>query len=168
MSEPYLGEIRLFGFDFPPKGWAHCDGSILSIDQNQSLFSILGTTYGGDGRTSFALPDLRGRVPINFDSTYPQGQKSGEEKAILTTAQIPAHTHTVQANSSGASGTTPIDQVLADAGGSELIYGDATNLVSLNTNTVGSAGGSQGIENMQPFLTIEFCIALTGLFPPRN
>ena len=167
MSEPYLGEIRMFGFNFPPRGWAKCDGELLAIDQNQSLYSILGTTYGGDGRTSFALPELRGRVPIGFSGTYPQGQKSGEEKVTLSTDQIPAHTHAVQANSNAGSGTTPTDMVLADAG-SENIYGDATNLVSMNANTVGSTGGGQGVVNMQPFLAVEFCIALTGVFPPRN
>lgn len=167
MSEPYLGEIRLFGFNFPPRNWSKCDGAILPISQNQALYSLLGTTYGGDGRTSFALPDLRGRVPISFSSSYPQGQKSGSETVTLTVAQMPAHTHTLRANGSDSSGTSPNDQVLANTG-SETIYGDPGNLVSLNSNTISSTGGGQSIENMQPFLAIEFCIALTGIFPPRN
>ncbi|MDV3348306.1 tail fiber protein [Leptothoe sp. LEGE 181152] len=167
MSEPFLGEIKMFGFNFPPRGWAKCDGETLAINQNQSLYSLLGTTYGGDGRTSFALPGLRGRVPIGFGSGYPQGQRSGEEGSTLTTSDMPSHTHTVQATSADASGTTPSDQVLAHTANVN-IYADAANLVSLNSNTVGSAGGGQAIDNMQPFLAVEFCIALTGTFPPRN
>lgn len=167
MSEPYLGEIRLFGFNFPPRNWSKCDGATLPINQNQALYSLLGTTYGGDGRTNFALPDLRGRVPISFSSSYPQGQKNGSETVTLTAAQMPAHTHALRASDSDSSGTSPNDQVLANTG-SETIYGDPGNLVSLNSNTISSTGGGQSIENMQPFLAIEFCIALTGTFPPRN
>lgn len=166
MIDPYLGEIRLFGFDFPPNGWAECNGSLLSISQNQSLYSILGTTYGGDGRTTFALPDLRGRVPISFSSSHSQGQEGGTEASILTTAQIPAHTHTMQATTNDAQGINPTDQVLAQSVTNTCAKPD--NLVSMNVTAVGNAGDGSGFKNMQPFLTINFCIAITGVFPPRN
>ena len=181
MTEPYLGEIRMFGFNFAPRGWAKCDGELLAINQNQSLYSILGTTYGGDGRTTFALPDLRGRVPIhpgNSNTTgsisYSLGSKDGVESVTMTEAQMPAHSHTMRGTSDAAlssdnGGNDPTGRVLATS--STAIYTNdtsAANLTPLSAITVGQNTGGESIDNMQPFLAIEFCIALSGTFPPRN
>jgi microcystin-dependent protein len=165
MSEPFLAEVRIVGFNFAPRGWAFCDGQILPINQNQSLYSLLGTTYGGDGRTSFALPDLRGRTPIHVGNGHSQGQKSGEEFHPLSAAEMPQHTHTAKASSS--SGNTPIPQgnVLASANN---LYSDPASLTDLRAGTVANAGGGQAHDNMQPFLALNFVIALRGLFPSRN
>ena len=168
MSEPFLAEIMIVGFNFPPRGWAFCDGQILPINQNQSLFSLLGTTYGGDGRTSFALPDLRSRTPIHKGSSGINpalGQKAGAETVTLNEAEMPQHDHVARANSANA--TTPIaaGNVLAAANN---VYKAATNLLSLRTGTIPNVGGSQGHDNMQPYLTLAFVIALQGLFPSRN
>ena len=179
--EAYIGEIRMFGFNFAPRNWARCDGSLLSIDQNQSLYSILGTTYGGDGRTTFALPDLRGRVPVHKGDSNTTGSPNlslgsngGVESNTITEAQMPAHTHTMRGTSDAAlssanGGNDPTGRVLATS--TTAIYTSDTstaNLTSLNAITVGANTGDQSIDNMQPFLTVEFCIALVGFFPPRN
>ncbi len=181
MTEPYIGEIRMFGFNFPPRNWAQCNGELLPIAQNQSLYSILGTTYGGDGRTDFALPDLRGRVPIHKGNSNTTGSTSlslgtqdGVESNTMTEAQMPAHTHTMMGTSdaalaSASGGNDPTDRVLATA--STAIYTSDTstaNLTPLSAITIGTNSGGQPIDNMQPFLAIEFCIALVGTFPPRN
>jgi len=168
MSEPFLAEIRIMGFNFAPRGWATCDGQILPINQNQSLYSLLGTTYGGDGRTTFALPDLRGRTPVHPGADgVTLGQKTGEETHVLTVAEMPNHTHTAQV--SPAAGTTPVPtgNVLASTAPSEVYHGDASRS-AMRTGTVGSVGGNQPHDNMQPFTTLNFCIALQGLFPSRN
>ena len=172
MSEPFLAEIKMFGFNFAPRNWALCDGQILPINQNQSLFSLLGTTYGGDGRTSFGLPDLRGRAPMHEGQGPNQGSrtlglKAGSETTILTTAQMPAHTHAAMAESSAGDNPNPGTRVLAGSAPSE-VYHDPANLSDLHSGTIANAGSSQGHENMQPYLTITFCIALSGLFPSRN
>jgi microcystin-dependent protein len=167
MSEPFLAEIRIVGFNFPPRGWAFCDGQILPINQNQSLYSLLGTTYGGDGRTSFALPDLRGRTPIHVGSGHTLGQKAGGETHILSESEIPMHTHTAQATSDLGNIPIPTNNVLANSAPSELYHG-ASNLTDMRAGTIANAGGGQGHNNMQPFLALNFCIALQGLFPPRN
>lgn len=171
MSEPFLAEIRIVGFNFAPRGWAFCDGQILPINQNQSLYSLLGTTYGGDGRTSFALPDMRGRTPIHVGAStngtnHTQGQKSGEETHTLTTAEMPTHTHVARGASVPADNTDPTGRVLADTAG---LYGapDA-NTLTMAADNLANTGGGQGHNNMQPYLTLNFCIALQGLFPPRN
>ena len=166
MSEPFLAEIRIVGFNFAPRGWAFCDGQILPINQNQSLYSLLGTTYGGDGRTSFALPDLRSRTPIHKSDGHGLGQKGGAETVTLTAAEIAAHTHAVKASSSTGDNATPPGDVLA----SVKAYRDpeAANMTALRSGTVVNAGGGQGHDNMQPYLTVAFCIALQGLFPSRN
>ena len=171
MSEPFLAEIRMVGFNFAPRGWAFCDGQILPISSNLSLFSLLGTTYGGDGRTSFALPDLRGRSPIHVSSAHGWGQKSGEETHTLGLSEIPSHTHTLQASGAGATQASPTDSLLAV---STLASGNiySTNAqepdVSLETSAIANAGGGQGHNNMQPYLVLNFCIALQGLFPSRS
>lgn len=170
MSEPFLGEVRMVGFNFAPRGWAFCDGQILPINQNQSLYSLLGTTYGGDGRTSFALPDLRGRTPIhagrsNGGDEHRLGQKSGEETHTLDVAEIPQHRHEVRASSANADAPIPQGNVLAAANN---VYRDTRNLTGLRPGAIGSTGGGQAHENMQPYLAINFCIALQGLLPSRN
>lgn len=169
MSEPFLAEIRIVGFNFAPRGWARCDGQILPINQNQSLFSLLGTTYGGDGATSFALPDLRGRTPIHVGSGHSQGQRLGEETHTLTLAETPQHTHPGRASADEA--TEPVvtgagNEVLASAGAP--VYQDANNLSTLAGGSASNVGGGQAHENMQPFTTLNFCIALQGIFPSRN
>ncbi len=168
MSEPFLAEIKIVGFNFAPRGWAFCDGQILPINQNQSLYSLLGTTYGGDGRTSFALPGLRGRTPLHPGADgVTLGQKTGEERHALSIAEMPAHTHTAQASSAVGDNPIPGGRVLADTAPAEVYHGDE-NRVAMRAGTVANAGSSQGHENMQPYLTLNFCIALQGLFPSRN
>jgi microcystin-dependent protein len=169
MSEPFLAEIRIVGFNFAPRGWAFCDGQILPINQNQSLYSLLGTTYGGDGRTSFALPDLRGRAPRHPDGTTTQGQKRGSESNMLAAAEMPSHKHMGKATGVTQDLTTPKDNLLANAGGGRrpiVPYGIDSNLTAMAATD--NAGGGQSVNNMQPFLSLNFCIALQGLFPSRN
>lgn len=165
MSEPFLAEVRMVGFNFAPRGWAFCDGQILPINQNQSLYSLLGTTYGGDGRTSFALPDLRGRTPIHVSASHGLGEKAGEESHTLSVAEIPQHRHAVQASSASADAPIPAGNVLAAANN---LYHDTANTTGLRSGTIAPVGGGQAHGNMQPFLAVNFCIALRGLFPSRN
>ena len=167
MSEPFLGEVRMFGFNFPPRGWALCDGQILPINQNQALFSLLGTTYGGDGRTTFALPDLRGRVPVHIDGAagFSWGQRAGEEAHVLSTAEIPSHDHRLQATAEDGDQPIPAGASIAAL---NTGYGPLTDAVDLAPATLADAGQGAGHPNMQPYLTISFCIALVGLFPSRN
>ena len=167
MSEPFLAEIRIFGFNFPPRGWATCDGQTLPINQNQSLYSLLGTTYGGDGRTDFALPDLRGRHPVHrAGSGFPLGGKAGEETHALQLGEIPSHDHVLQGSSDNATSTDPGGAVLARATGNA--YRTPSNLVPMHPDVIGNAGAGQGHDNMQPFQVLNYCIALQGLFPSRN
>jgi microcystin-dependent protein len=171
MSEPFLAEIRMVGFNFAPRGWATCDGQILPINQNQSLFSLLGTTYGGDGRTSFALPDLRGRSPIHVSSDHGHGLKDGEETHTLGLLEIPSHTHALQASGEAATQAGPTGNLLAVstlASGNIYSTNAQTQDVSLGTSAIASNGGGQGHNNMQPSLVLNFCIAIQGLFPSRN
>lgn len=164
MAEPFLSEIRLMSFVFAPRGWALCNGQLLPINQNQALFSLLGTTFGGNGQTDFALPDLRGRTPIHVGSGHTLGEVGGEQAHTLSIAEMPTHTHTLTATSSNASATTPSNAVgYARAG--TLMYGPASNLVAMAPQAVSNVGGSQAHLNMQPFLTLSFCIALQGIFP---
>ena len=166
MSEPFLAEVRMVGFNFAPKGWAFCDGQILPINQNQSLYSLLGTTYGGDGRTSFALPDLRGRTPIHEDGNHSLGSKSGQESQTLANADIPSHAHVAQATSAAVSTADPNGNLLgSNAGNPYHAFGTATEMAA---DTVENTGGGQAHPNMQPYLAVNFCIALRGLFPSRN
>lgn len=165
MAEPFYAEIKIVGFNFAPRGWALCDGQILPINQNQALFSLIGITYGGDGRKTFGLPDLRGRSPIHVGDGFLWGQKTGEQAHPLSANEIPQHRHTVQASTSNADAPVPNGFVLASANN---LYHDPTNQTSLRSETVANAGSNQGHENMQPYLTLNYVIALTGLFPPRN
>ena len=170
MSEPFLAEVRMVGFNFAPRGWAFCDGQILPINQNQSLYSLLGTTYGGDGRTSFALPDLRGRTPIhvgvsNGGDSHTLGQKSGEETVTLSASQIPQHDHVAQASDDNADSGDPIGRVLARS--TSPTYHPPANLTALHPLSV-SSSGNLAHDNMMPYLAVNFCIALQGLFPSRN
>lgn len=174
MSEPFLAEVRIVGFNFAPRGWAFCDGQILPISQNQSLYSLLGTTYGGDGRTSFALPDLRGRTAIhvgrsNGGQFHTLGQKSGEETHTLNGSEMPQHTHTFNGinEPSGTRTDQPAGHFLSKSA-SDLYSTEVSNLVNLGTGTTVNVGGGQAHENMQPYLALNFCIALQGLFPSRN
>ncbi|BCX49742.1 tail Collar domain-containing protein [Haloferula helveola] len=167
MSEPFLAEIRVVGFNFPPRGFAQCDGQILPINQNQSLYSLLGTTYGGDGRTTFALPDLRGRVPVHEGAGFTLGQKGGEEVHTLNATEMPAHTHELMASTSPASTGQPDSGVLF-AKSSDPIYHAPTTTVAPAAGTLTTVGGGQAHNNMQPYIAINFCIALQGLFPSRN
>ncbi len=170
MSEPFLAEIMIVGFNFAPRGWAQCNGQILPINQNQSLFSLLGTTYGGDGRTSFALPDLRGRTPIHEGTgggvTYGLGNKGGDEAVTLSVPEMPSHDHVLKATSDQANTANPTNNLLAK--GAEQIYRAPNTLVAMDAAAVTTVGGGQGHDNMQPYLTLAFVIALQGLFPSRN
>jgi microcystin-dependent protein len=166
MSEPFLGEIRIFSFNFAPKGWAQCNGQFLPINQNQPLFSLLGTTYGGNGQTTFALPDLRGQVPIHVGSGHTQGEKGGEQAHTLTISEMPLHTHIAQASSNNGNTQDAAGNVLGVVPG--RLYTDPPANTTLSPSTITSVGGSQAHLNMQPFLTLTFGIALIGIFPSRN
>ena len=163
MAEPFLSEIRLMSFVFAPKGWALCNGQLLPIQQNQALFSLLGTTFGGDGRVNFALPDLRGRAPIHVGSGFTLGQRGGEQAHTLSIAEIPTHTHTANFSTQDANLAAPGGNFPAKTLGP--LYGPPQSLVAMNANAVTNVGGSQAHLNMQPFLTLSFCIALQGIFP---
>lgn len=167
MAEPYLGEIRLFACGYEPDGWALCDGRTLPIMNNQTLYSLIGTTYGGSG-TSFALPDLRGRVPAHISSVFHLGLKLGAETERLSINQVPTHSHTMLGSAAAASTVSPAGGLLADAT-LDLYAREAPNntLVQLSQSTIELQGGSQPHENRQPYLAVSFCIALRGIYPPR-
>ena len=165
MAEPFLSEIRMMSFVFAPKGWALCNGQLLPINQNQALFALLGTTFGGDGRVNFALPDLRGRTPIHVGNGHSLGERGGEQAHTLSIGELPTHTHLLMGSNSNATTNSPNGAALAN---STALYHAPTSLVSLNPNSVTTTGGSQPHLNMQPFLTISFCIALQGIFPSPN
>ena len=165
MAEPFMAEIRLMSFVFAPKGWALCDGQLLPINQNQALFSLLGTTFGGDGRVNFALPDLRGRVPIHAGAGHLLGERGGEQAHTLSLAELPTHTHQLTGSASDADVVLPTDNVV---GRSSQLYGPPVQLTTLDASTNGVVGGSQAHLNMQPFLTLSFCIALQGIFPSQT
>lgn len=165
MSEPFLAEIRIMGFNFAPRGWASCDGQILPINQNQALYSLLGTTYGGDGRTSFGLPDLRGRIPFHAGSTISLGQKTGEESHTLLPNEIPAHTHLFHASSVPGDSESGIGNLVAPSPIGDLQFAASES----NAKMAATSGGTaMAHENMPPYLALNFCIAIQGLFPPRN
>jgi microcystin-dependent protein len=165
MAEPFLSEIRILSFDFAPKGWALCNGQLLPINQNQALFSLLGTTFGGDGRVNFSLPDLRGRTPIHVGSGHVLGERGGEEAHTLSLAELPLHAHVLNASQSNANVPTPGDNMF---GTSNNMYAAPMNLTAINSQTITSVGGSQPHLNTEPFLTLTFVIALQGIFPSAN
>jgi microcystin-dependent protein len=166
MSEPFMSELKWVSFNFAPKGWALCNGQLLPINQNQALFSLLGTTYGGDGRVNFALPDLRGRTPIHMGQGFIEGQNGGEEFHTLTQSELPAHNHSVSASSTVGDSAPPSAKVLAAT--PALIYSPPGNPTTLQPGTISNTGGSQPHENRQPFSVLNCVIALTGIFPSRN
>lgn len=165
MAEPFVAEIRIMSFSFPPKGWALCNGQLLPIAQNQALFSLLGTTFGGDGRVNFALPDYRGRVPAHVGSGHTLGERGGEQAHTVSISELPQHVHVLQAQPAAGSQLPAVGALLSQASN---VYRTADNLVSLNPGTVANVGGGQPHLNMQPFLTLSFCIALQGIFPSAN
>lgn len=176
MSEPFIGEIKIFGFNFPPRGWAQCNGQLLPINQNSALFSLLGTIYGGDGETSFGLPELRGRFPMHYGSgpgltTRPIGQKDGSQTETLTANQIPAHTHTgtVKASTSVGNSASPATAIPSVSNDGESNYTTAGSDTTMATGslTVDSTGGDQAHNNLPPYLALNFCIALIGVFPSQ-
>jgi microcystin-dependent protein len=168
MAEPFLSEIRIMSFVFAPKGWALCNGQLMPINQNQALFSLLGTTFGGDGRVNFALPDLRGRTPIHVGSGHTLGERGGEPAHTLSIAELPTHTHVMNGNSQNATTDTPANNTTLAQASIDIYRTQATTLVAMDAGIVGNVGGSQAHLNMQPFLTLSFCIALQGIFPSPN
>jgi microcystin-dependent protein len=165
VAEPFLSEIRIMSFGYAPRGWALCNGQTLPINQNQALFSLLGTTFGGNGQTNFALPNLQGRAPTHVGNGHALGENGGEQAHTLATAELPTHTHTFNASQANANAPTPGNSMF---GTSNNMYAAASNLTGVNPGTITNTGGSQAHVNMQPFLTLSFCIALQGIFPPHN
>jgi microcystin-dependent protein len=183
MSEPFLSEIKLVSFPQAPVGWALCNGQLLPINQNQALFALLGTTYGGNGQTNFALPNLRGRVPIHFGGSHDLGEAAGTTSVTINIQQLPTHTHIMQGSTTvvaaaaanatpGASGTKYLAPSIASIQGGQTspvqLYGGPANLGAMDPNSCTGVGGSQPHNNMMPYLTLNFIIALQGIFPSRN
>jgi microcystin-dependent protein len=168
MSEPFLSEIKIVSFNFPPKGWALCNGQLLPINQNQALFALLGTTYGGNGQTNFALPNLRGRTPIHFGNGHDLGEAAGSTAVTINIQQLPTHLHALQASSTAATLNAPSSTTLLGGSAPNDLYTGPTSLSPLIASTVTSVGGSQAHNNMMPYLTLNFIIALQGIFPSQN
>jgi microcystin-dependent protein len=170
MSQPYIGEIRIVGFNFAPVNWAFCNGQIIAISQNETLFNLIGTTYGGDGVNTFALPNLQSRVPFHQGSGFILSQTGGEESVTLTVNQITAHTHTPQVNSGGGTSNNPANNTWANWTGRQ--YSDQISVVApgspMNAGVIGLTGGSQPHENRPPFLAVNFIIALFGIYPSQS
>lgn len=167
MSEPFLAEVKIISFNFPPKGWAFCNGQLMAINQNQALFSLLGTTYGGDGRQTFGLPNLQGRTPIHVGSGFVQGQVGGEESHTLIVSELPVHNHIAQASSNNGNQGLPLNNILARTV-NDLYQPSGSNMTTMSSSTLSSVGGSQPHNNLQPFLVLNFIIALQGIFPSRS
>lgn len=165
MGTPFLAEIRIMSFNFAPRGWALCNGQLLPINQNQALFSLLGTFYGGNGTVNFALPNLQGRIPIHVGNGHTQGEAAGTPTVTLLTSNLPQHTHFASATSVNGTTATPTNNVLASYLNG---YGPVAAPTTLAPDELSLIGGSQAHENRQPFLTLNFCIALQGIFPSRN
>jgi microcystin-dependent protein len=165
MAEPFMSEIRIMSFGFPPKGWALCNGALLPINQNEALFSLLGTTYGGDGRVNFGLPDLQGRTPMHMGGGHTLGERGGEQNHTLSISEIPTHVHSLVGTSLNADAAPATGNLF---GSVTDLYTPAANLTSLEPGTVANVGGSQAHPNMQPYLTLNFSIALQGIFPSQN
>jgi microcystin-dependent protein len=168
MSEPFLSEIKLLSFNFAPKGWALCNGQLLPINQNQALFSLLGTTYGGDGRVNFGLPNLQARVPMHTGNGHVLGERGGEATHTLLISEVPTHVHSVNGSSLDGDKPTALGNLLSGTATAQAYSSAATSLTSLLPGTVGNTGGSQAHENMQPFLVLNFAIALQGIFPSQT
>ncbi len=169
MSSPFIGEIRIFAGNFAPVGWAFCDGSLIPISENDALFNLIGTTYGGDGQNTFALPDLRGRLPVHVGPGFALGQSGGVENVTLTTNQIPQHAHTFLASANGASTTSPGGAVPAAAAASVITpYGTDAPAAVLGPSSISVEGGSQPHDNFQPYLCVNFILSLFGIFPSQN
>lgn len=165
MAEPFVAEIRIFSFGFPPKGWAFCNGNLMPIQANQALFSLLGTTYGGDGRQTFGLPNLQGMTPIHMGQGHTLGERGGEQAHTLTISETPAHSHTWGATNTAVNTPDPTGNLL----GQLAAYNTSgSNLVAMAASTLSNVGGSQPHPNMQPYLTLNLCIALQGIFPSQN
>ncbi|HZU29425.1 MAG TPA: tail fiber protein [Bryobacteraceae bacterium] len=174
MADPFVAEIRVFPFNFAPKGWALCDGQILPLSQNTALFSLLGTTYGGDGKSNFALPNLQGSIPIGFGqgpglSLYDLGQNGGTDNVTLLTSEIPVHTHGLEADTFiGPDSGAPANAVLSSSNATNIYSNGTSPLATLAPQALAPAGGNLPHNNMMPYLTLNFCIALQGIFPPRS
>ncbi len=165
MAEPFLSEIRIMSFSFAPKGWALCNGQLMPINQNQALFSLLGTTFGGNGQTTFALPNLQGKTPIHPGGGHTLGESGGEQAHTLAISEIPTHAHLLNGSNTPSETPVPANSMLAIKANA---YTAPQNLVAMSPASIGNAGGSQAHLNMQPFLTLNFCIALQGIFPSQN
>jgi microcystin-dependent protein len=169
MGQPFIGELRMFGGNFAPAGWALCDGQLLAIAENDALFALIGTTYGGDGQTTFGLPDLRGRIPVHEGNGSIQGQMSGVESVTLSVGQIPAHNHPLLGSSANATTTSPAGNVPGtSAEVTVFAYGTDNPPTTLATQSVSPAGGSQPHDNFQPYVCVNFIISLFGIFPTQN
>ena len=170
MSSPFIGEIRMFGGNFAPVGWAFCNGALIPISENDALFNLIGTTYGGDGQNTFALPDLQSRVPIHVGPGFALGQSGGVESVTLTTSQIPAHSHVPQcfSNAQGGSLNTPQNGLWASSTTGSLYVSGTAPTNAMSADACGSAGGSQPHDNMLPFLVVNFIISLFGVFPSQT
>jgi microcystin-dependent protein len=166
MSEPFIGEIRIFSFNFAPRGWALCNGQLLPINQNQALFSILGTTYGGNGQTTFALPNLMGRTPLHTGGDFSLGASGGEEAHALLAGEMPGHTHAAFGSGNSADQASPQGGMWAVA--PQTSYNTGSDGSQMNAAAIGTAGASQPHDNMSPFLVLNCCIALMGIYPSRN
>lgn len=166
MSTPFIGQLSLFSFGFAPKGWAMCNGQLLPINQNQALFSLLGTFYGGNGQTDFGLPNLQGRTPIGYGGAYPIGALAGEAAHTLNGSEVPTHTHFANAATTGANATNPANALLS--GGGTAVYVPAANMTPMSGTAIANYGGSQPHQNCQPYLVLNWCIALNGIYPSRS
>ena len=168
MAQPYLGEIRMFAGNFAPVGWMFCDGQLLPISENDQLFNLLGTTYGGDGETTFALPDLRGRIPLHQGNGFTLAETGGVEEVTLTINQIPTHNHSLVASSASGTGTNPGGNLLAQTAGALQPYLADAPTLNMNAQAVAPTGGSQPHTNFQPYLCINFIISLFGIYPSQS
>ena len=166
MAQPYIGEVRMFAGNFAPAGWMFCEGQLLSISDNEALFALIGTTYGGDGQNTFALPDLRGRLPIHQGGGFTIGQAGGDDAVALTAQQIPAHRHAWQASQAPSTASNPLDQLPAQA--SKPLYAAPTAVSAMAPEAMAATGGGQAHSNLQPYLCVSFIIALSGIFPSRD
>lgn len=168
MGSPFVGEIRMFGGNFAPAGWMLCQGQLLPISENETLFNLIGTTYGGDGQSTFALPDLQGRIPMHVGNSHALAEKGGTETVTLTTNQIPAHAHTPLCNTNAGTIPGPTNAVWAAAGTGDQLYSTPAGATAMNPGSIALDGGSQPHENMSPYLVLNFIISLFGIFPSQN